>query len=269
MTLRPDVTVCGSCFAPDAYRPMPARQPMIFARKVKPGVPVALGEVTTSSTKTLRCDARLFGAALPLGKLIMVSGEPGCGKTTSLFTACDSVVLAGGRALYVTAEENLEALKRKADAWNLSPSIQVAEAKTLQQALHAVKASRADFFVIDSLNALSTDRNVNYDLVQITEAFGARVRKARNVGVIVAHINKDGDVSGPETVEHAVDHVVFIEVEKAAKPKKGEPLPSVAEQAKLRRIVRVKKCRYGSDGLAGYYALSESGILWLESRIGR
>ncbi len=239
-------------------------------KKVKPGVPVALGDVAPEIRQPIVCDARLFGAQVPFGTITLVSGEPGCGKTTALFDVCGSVKKAGGVALYVSSEESLAGLKAKAKAWNAHPGILVAEAKTLSDALRAIKSARPDFFVIDSINDLVNDANVNRELVENTEAIIASVRKRKNVGVIIGHINKEGGVSGPEQVEHAVDSVVFIEVENESKAEKRKSRDKPFKEAvnvKARRIVTIRKCRYGPDGLSGYYMLNRDGITWLESRV--
>ncbi len=183
---------------------------------------------------------------------------------------CESVHKAGGKALYVSSEESLDALASKAEAWSIDPSVMVATAKTLGEALAAVRRGRPDFFVIDSINALVNDANVNRELVETTAGLIESVQRRKNVGVLIAHINKDGGVSGPETVGHAVDSVVHVEVERDTKAEKKKKLAGSfadASAEKLRRIVTVSKCRYGPDGLAGYYMLEKTGITWLESRV--
>jgi DNA repair protein RadA/Sms len=119
-------------------------------------------------------------------------------------------------------------------------------ADSLADVMRILSQSKPTFFVLDSVNRLIEGIDINLELKENVLATIRIAQKRRMVGVIVAHVNKEGDVSGPIKIEHDVDGTILIDVD---------------EKSELRTI-RAKKLRFAATDFRSTYKLTEEGILW-------
>ena len=85
-------------------------------RKVKPSVLKKVGSADYEriSTGIGELD-RVLGGGLVKGSLVLISGEPGIGKSTLIVQAASHIAKAGKTVLYVSGEESEEQIKMRAD----------------------------------------------------------------------------------------------------------------------------------------------------------
>ena len=58
---------------------------------------------------------RVLGGGLVKGSLVLISGEPGIGKSTLIVQAASHIAKTQGKVLYVSGEESEEQIKMRAD----------------------------------------------------------------------------------------------------------------------------------------------------------
>lgn len=223
-----------------------ARRPMT--------APVAISDVSTEheqrvSTGLSELD-RVLGGGMVKGSLVLVSGEPGIGKSTLLLQACRALC-ATGSVLYVTGEESLSQIKMRAQRLDINDSRLLIFAETeLDAIIAAIEKTQPNMVIIDSIQTLfnaqvaSTPGSVS----QIRDCTMALMQYAKTHGVsiiLVGHVNKDGGIAGPKVLEHMVDTVLNFEGERHASY----------------RMLRAAKNRFGSTNEIGIFEMQEKGLV--------
>lgn len=193
-----------------------------------------------------------LGGRLIKGQVILLSGEPGIGKSTLSLQIIDSFSKQGKKILYICGEESPtqifdRAQRLKLDLVNVQflPELNVAN---IEQYVN-INRDKIDFLIIDSIQTLySPDSNSNSGSVsQIAECTNRIVNLSKGFGittVIVGHVTKSGDIAGPKILEHMVDTVLYFE----------------GDRKYEYRILRVEKNRYGPADEAGIFKMSEKGL---------
>lgn len=242
-------------------------------REVRPGpvtVPaVPITEVTGSeaaaeSTGLGELD-RVLGGGLVAGSVILLSGEPGVGKSTLLLDLA-SRMANRSPVLYVTGEESAAQVRLRAERIGaLQSNLLLTAESNLATVLGHIEQAQPALVIVDSVQTISTPtvEGVVGGVSQIREVATALIAIAKRsaaVMILVGHVTKDGGVAGPRTLEHLVDVVLSIEGDR---------------QTRL-RLVRAAKNRYGPADEVGCFELSEAGIrelvdpseLFLSSGVG-
>src|SRR5437764_3136029 len=83
------------------------------------GKPVPLPEVSADAFPRLVVPGsefnRVLGGGIVPGSLVLMSGDPGIGKSTILLSVSAQLATAGRKVLYVSAEESVQQIKLRAD----------------------------------------------------------------------------------------------------------------------------------------------------------
>ena len=189
---------------------------------------------------------RSLGGGIVSGSAILVSGEPGIGKSTLMLQLSDLV--AGEKpVLYISGEESVRQLRLRAERLRLSNKerIEVVSAN----AIDSLKVSGIDKYsmvVVDSLQTIrmSSVPSLPGSVVQVRECANLLVSLAKSSDIpflMVSHITKGGQIAGPKLVEHLVDTVLYFESSKTGY-----------------RFLRTVKNRFGpSDEIAVFEMTSE------------
>lgn len=190
---------------------------------------------------------RVLGGGLVKGSVVLISGEPGIGKSTILL---QNSINSNEKILYVSGEESAEQLQLRAKRISQNPkNCFVLTETNLELILKNVENVRPDIIIIDSIQTIQTDLfdNSQGSTTQIKECASILIKLAKNIGIpilIVGHITKDGNIAGPKILEHMVDVVLHFEGDK---------------QHQF-RILRSKKNRFGSTNEIGIYQMNEKGL---------
>lgn len=89
-------------------------------------------------------------------------------------------------------------------------------------------------------------------VTQIRESASIFINKAKSDGtsiILAGHVNKEGSIAGPKTLEHMVDTVLYFE---------GEPRQSF-------RVIRAVKNRFGSTNEIGVFEMTDAGLREVEN----
>ena len=190
---------------------------------------------------------RVLGGGLVRGSVVLISGEPGIGKSTILL---QNSINSPKSVLYVSGEESAEQLKLRAERISKNPkNCYVLTETNLEIILKNINKIKPGIVVLDSVQTIQTDLfdNSPGSTTQIKECTSILIKLAKSIGLpilIVGHITKDGNIAGPKILEHMVDTVLHFEGDK---------------QHQF-RILRSKKNRFGSTNEIGIYEMDQSGL---------
>jgi len=192
---------------------------------------------------------RVLGGGLVKGSLVLVGGEPGIGKSTlALQTALS---LKNFKTLYASGEESLQQIKMRAERLNLkSSNCFFINETSLESILNESDALKPDLIIIDSIQTVSSDMiDASVGSVsQVRECTSTLLRFAKKTHtaiILIGHINKEGNLAGPKTLEHIVDVVLQFE---------GDHNHSY-------RILRSQKNRFGSTSEIGIFEMQSVGLV--------
>ncbi len=156
---------------------------------------------------------RVLGGGLVAGSVILLSGEPGIGKSTLLLQISDALGREK-RVLYVSGEESRGQIKLRADRLGLGGGGMYLVSETdLDAILTAVERMKPDILIIDSIQTVysASSRSAAGSIAQVRECAAAFIALAKESGTavfLVGHVNKEGGISGPKMLEHMVDAVL-------------------------------------------------------------
>lgn len=224
-----------------------ATPPSVTAARLRD---VPASTVTRRQTGIAEFDRVLGGGVVP-GAAILLSGEPGVGKSTLLLRAAASVAETGASVLYVSGEESAGQIRLRAERTGcLAENLFCAAETDLSVALGYIESADPDFIIVDSVQTLASPdvEGIAGGPAQVREVASVLVRVAKNRGtpiIIVGHVTKDGAVAGPRTLEHLVDVVCHFEGDK---------------QTAL-RFLRTLKNRFGATDEIGCFEMRETGIV--------
>lgn len=191
---------------------------------------------------------RVLGGGIIPGETILLTGEPGVGKSTLLLQS-----LAKLNPLYISGEESAEQVKDRAERLNIkldnflfSETLQV---EGITEGLEDLK-NKIDILVVDSIQTVYS-KNVEGTPGSITQLKESTmnlitIAKKMRIGlIIVGHITKGGEIAGPKTLEHLVDCVLSFEGEKVSNF----------------RLLRAIKNRFGPTDEIGIFEMQQRGLV--------
>jgi DNA repair protein RadA/Sms len=193
---------------------------------------------------------RVLGGGIVPGSVILLSGEPGVGKSTLLLEVASKAAVAKSRVLYVSAEESVAQVRLRAERTGaLQPELFIAAETDLATILGQIDAVKPDLVIIDSVQTVSSSLNDGQagQPGQVREVASTLIRlaKDRNLPVLlVGHVTKDGSIAGPRLLEHLVDVVCQFE----------------GDRHTALRFVRALKNRFGSTDEVGCFEMTGDGI---------
>ena len=233
----------------------PASKSGASARSVKT---YALSEITADEeiryqTGLTELD-RVLGGGIVKGSLVLLSGDPGIGKSTILLQICQYI----GKdldILYVSGEESVYQIKLRADRLGVtSPTLTLMSQTDVQAICEYININKPGLVIIDSIQTmvisdLSSSAGSVTQVRESTSMF-MRTAKSSNIPIIVVgHVNKDGNIAGPKVLEHIVDAVLYFE----------------GDRNMSYRILRAVKNRYGSTNEIGMFDMTGRGLAQIEN----
>ncbi len=193
---------------------------------------------------------RVLGGGLVPGSFILLSGDPGIGKSTLLLHAVYEAAKQGMKVLYSSGEESAaQILLRAKRLGHMHPNILVANETNVDAINATINEHKPDMLVVDSIQTVFSPDipSAPGSVTQVRECAAKLldVAKSRNLPVwLVGHVTKDGNIAGPRVLEHLVDCVLYLE---------GEPNSGY-------RILRAVKNRFGSTGEIGVFEMAGDGL---------
>ena len=197
---------------------------------------------------------RVLGGGIVPGAAILLSGEPGVGKSTLLLEVASRAARTGARVLYVSAEESASQVRLRAERTGAlahvgADELYLAAETDLATILGHVDAVRPGLLIVDSVQTVSSSMSDGAagQPAQVREVAGTliRVAKERNLPVLlIGHVTKDGSIAGPRMLEHLVDVVCSFE----------------GDRQTALRFVRTLKNRFGPTDEVGCFEMTGDGI---------
>ncbi len=191
---------------------------------------------------------RVVGNGIVPGEVILLSGEPGVGKSTLLLQTLQPL-----KTIYISGEEAGEQVKERARRLNIgldnflfSDDLQI---EGIIEGLQELD-SQVDIVVVDSIQTVYSKKidavagNIS-QLKECASQLTAFAKRNKIAVILVGHITKGGDVAGPKTLEHVVDCVLSFE----------------GEQVSNYRILRASKNRFGSTDEIGIFEMGKVGLV--------
>jgi DNA repair protein RadA/Sms len=194
---------------------------------------------------------RAVGDGFAQGSAVLLSGEPGIGKSTLLLQAAATVAAQGHSALYFSGEEATDQIRLRASRLGLSKAPLGLVAETcVERILATIEQGPApDFIVIDSIQTLWTEgiESAPGTVSQVRASMQSLIALAKARGpvlVVVGHVTKDGQIAGPKVIEHMVDTVLTFD----------------GESSHNLRLLRATKNRFGPANEIGVFDMHGDGL---------
>jgi DNA repair protein RadA/Sms len=192
---------------------------------------------------------RVVGGGLVPGSLIVVTGDPGIGKSTLLLQVAYNIAHKK-QVFYFSTEESLQQLKGRALRLNtVDNNLLFSDAAELQSIITHAQEKKPDVIIIDSIQNcyISNAQTLPGSVGQLREAAFQlmRLSKEHNITVIITgHITKEGIIAGPKTLEHMVDAVFYLQ----------------GEDRWQTRMLRAVKNRFGEINELGFFHMEHNGL---------
>lgn len=218
-------------------------------RAARPITDVATIEAPRRPTGVGEFD-RVLGGGLVAGATILLSGEPGVGKSTLLLEVAARAARSGGRVLYVSAEESTAQVRLRAERTGaLHDGLFIASETDLATLVGQIDQVVPTLLIVDSVQTVSSSLSEGLaghpSQVREVAATLVRIAKERDLPVlIVGHVTKDGTIAGPRLLEHLVDVVCHFE----------------GDRQTALRFVRALKNRFGPTDEVGCFEMTGDGI---------
>lgn len=255
---------CGEWNTLEEHQAEPQPSKAFKQNKVKSLAPAEsskafkIGDIVYSSNLRINTGIgeldRVLGGGLVEGSVVLISGEPGIGKSTLLLQLCQSIDESAS-ILYITGEESLSQIKLRASRVGVdSERLFVLNETNIGKIVPEIKAANPTVVIVDSIQTMYDDDYPSSPgtVTQVKQSTLHLINVAKESGIsiiLVGHVNKDGAIAGPKVLEHMVDAVLYFE----------------GDKQQTYRIIRAVKNRYGSTNEIGVFEMRDEGLSEIEN----
>ena len=197
---------------------------------------------------------RVLGGGLVKGSLVLLSGDPGIGKSTLLLQICN-YLSKDLSVLYVSGEESAYQIKMRAKRLGVkSDNLSVMCETDAEIVCEYLRTEKPNIVMVDSIQTMNIPdlSSSTGSITQVRECTNLFMQTSKNNDIstiLVGHVNKDGNIAGPKVLEHIVDTVLYFE----------------GERNYSYRILRAAKNRFGSTNEIGVFEMTDMGLSQIES----
>lgn len=197
---------------------------------------------------------RVLGGGIVEGSLVLLSGDPGIGKSTILLQICQNLGKKNS-VLYISGEESARQIKLRANRLNVdTDNLSILAETDVASVVEIIKTEKPDIVIVDSIQTMMIDdiSSSAGSITQVRECTNIFMHLAKSLAIpifIVGHVNKDGAIAGPKVLEHIVDTVLYFE----------------GERNYSYRILRSAKNRFGSTNEIGVFEMTQNGMKEVEN----
>lgn len=193
---------------------------------------------------------RVLGGGIVPGELILLSGDPGIGKSTLTMQLAGKMG-AYGKVMYISGEESGQQLKMRAERLAVDNNeLMILIENNLEIVEQHLQTVQPKVVILDSIQTVFLPElsSAQGSVSQLRECTNRVLQWAKIWGIaviVVGHVTKDGAVAGPRVLEHMVDAVLFFE----------------GDRQYQYRILRALKNRFGSTNEIGVFEMQEKGLV--------
>ncbi|MFH1508618.1 MAG: DNA repair protein RadA [bacterium] len=222
-------------------------------RTVSTAKPQSLTAIKADFNKRLSGDMdefdRVLGGGFVAGSVVLLSGDPGIGKSTLLLQICGQIS-AKQKVIYFSGEESAEQIKLRAERLKVNSNNLFFSGETeTGKIISTLEKEKPGLVIIDSIQTMFS-ANVDTtpgSMTQLRESTLNFTEVAKRMGIpilLIGHVTKEGTVAGPRMLEHMVDVMLYLE---------GDRYQSY-------RILRGVKNRFGSTNETGIFEMTGDGL---------
>jgi len=192
---------------------------------------------------------RVLGGGLVKGSVVLLTGDPGIGKST-LLLQISGILSKTRKVLYISGEESSGQLKLRAARLGVKgEALLVLTETNIDKIIKECDRVSPDVLIVDSIQTMFSPMSASSpgSVSQVRETALSFISKAKNDGIsviLVGHVNKEGSIAGPKLLEHMVDSVLCFE----------------GEHQQAYRIIRSVKNRFGSTNEIGVFEMTDKGL---------
>jgi len=206
--------------------------------------------------------ARVLGGGIVPGSVVLISGDPGIGKSTLLLQVATVMAETQGVVLYVSGEESARQIKMRAlrldqtesgkperAVEDFTENLLLLNETNVESILAQVDALNPKLLIVDSIQTMYTGdvASASGSVSQVRECAMRLTNAAKASGMavfLIGHVTKEGTIAGPRVLEHIVDTVLYLE---------GDRYQSY-------RLLRGVKNRFGATSEVGVFEMRGSGM---------
>ena len=192
---------------------------------------------------------RVMGGGIVPGSLVLLSGEPGIGKST-IVAQVANIISQKKDVFYISGEESSVQIKSRFARLNVDiKKISFITEVNVEKIISSLEKYKPSLIIIDSIQTIhsfETDSEIG-SITQIRACTAKLLEIAKRLDIamiLVGHITKDGVLAGPKSLEHLVDTVIYLET----------------ESVHNFRILRATKNRFGSVNEIGIFEMTNKGF---------
>lgn len=246
---------CLDCGAWSSLREETIDQKNIEKRKQKisPAKTIDLSEIKTVEENRVKTNIseldRVLGGGIVPGSLILLSGEPGIGKST-IVAQIANAIQKNNLVFYASGEESVFQIKSRLKRLKCeTKNTKFLNETNVEKIISATEQENPVLLIIDSIQTIYSSQAEaeagNISQIRASATQFLEIAKQKNIAVIlIGHITKDGSIAGPKSLEHIVDTVIQLEI----------------ENTHNYRILRTTKNRFGSTNELGVFEMTGDGF---------
>ena len=193
---------------------------------------------------------RVLGGGVVPGSVVLISGDPGIGKSTLLLQTLHGLTDSELAILYISGEESTQQIQMRSQRLGLTSShLYVAAESALENILQLMEQLNPAVVAVDSIQTVYTTQleSAPGSVSQVRHCADRLMQDGKRNGrptFLVGHVTKEGTIAGPRVLEHMVDTVLYFE----------------GDRGHAYRILRATKNRYGSTNEIGVFEMKDSGL---------
>lgn len=186
-----------------------------------------------------------------VGSVVLIGGDPGAGKSSLLGQMMANVARRGHTVLYTTGEESIGQVTARARRTNaLDERVYILRETDTTWIVHHATQLKPTILVIDSVQTLEGEGiGASGSTSALRDSGNLMSRFAKDtdtIVILIGHVTKDGQIAGPQSLAHAVDVTLLLEVE--------------YEESRY-RYLRAFKNRFGDSSKRGAFEMTSEGMI--------
>lgn len=193
---------------------------------------------------------RVLGGGILKDSLLLLSGEPGIGKST-LSAQIAGFIAQKDLVLYVSGEESASQVRDRFDRLKVDlEHLRFVSETSVEKIISLATKVLPKLLVVDSVQTIYSTL-LNSEAGNISQIRAVTVKllelaKTKGISILlIGHITKDGQIAGPKSLEHIVDVVLSLEQEKGSNYS----------------LLRASKNRFGSVNELGVLEMKSTGFI--------
>lgn len=202
---------------------------------------------------------RVLGGGIVKGSLVLLSGEPGVGKSTLIADIAKRFAEQQLSLLYISGEESAAQLKARFVRLNTKLNqIDFLESNAVESLIETIEKQKPDLVIVDSVQTLFSDQMDGTagspTVVRYSTSLLLELAKRTDISILlIGQVTKDGAIAGPKTLEHLVDVVLSLDGDRS------HPF----------RWLSSSKNRFGATDEVGVFEMTSGGLIPVENPSAR